>query len=207
MQALGYLSIVAGFLGGSYAAVVRQEGVPVASYVAALAARIVGVALVRTVLRRAARHEATLAANIGSLERSLADVVTRAAALARAKREVDVYDLRQRIDEEFARPLDDFVQAREALAHSYGLQAYADVMNPFAAGERYLNRVWSTSTDGYIDEAHIYIDKAHEQFDAALRAFRDLTARGAPGRPAATRHLARPESLERSPGSTSFWGR
>lgn len=47
-------------------------------------------------------------------------------------------------------------------------------MNPFAAGERYLNRVWSTSTDGYIDEAHIYVTKAREQFESALEVFQGL---------------------------------
>jgi hypothetical protein len=116
-----------------------------------------------------------LATNISGLERSLVTLVEGVAALARAKHEVDVYDLRHRIDAEFVRPLDDFAQARESIAHSYGLQVYADVMSPFAAGERYLNRVWSTSTDGYIDEAHAYLDKAHEQFDEALRVFRAKT--------------------------------
>jgi hypothetical protein len=61
------------------------------------------------------------------------------------------------------------VEARKSIAHRFGLQAYADVMNPFAAGERYINRVWSASTDGYIDEAHTYLDMAREQFDEAGR--------------------------------------
>ncbi|MCZ6508515.1 MAG: hypothetical protein O7A04_10795 [Acidobacteria bacterium] len=64
------------------------------------------------------------------------------------------------------------IQARESISHRFGLQAYAEVMNAFAAGERYLNRVWSASTDGYIDEAHTYIDKARGEFENALAAFR-----------------------------------
>ena len=51
-------------------------------------------------------------------------------------------------------------------------------MNPFAAGERYLNRVWSASTDGYIDEAHTYVDKAREQFELALEILRGLETTG-----------------------------
>jgi putative OPT family oligopeptide transporter len=82
------------------------------------------------------------------------------------------------IGREFPRDLDAFVQARESVAHRYGLQAYAEVMNPFAAGERYLNRVWSTSTDGYVDEAHRYIDMAREQFESALAEFRALHPAG-----------------------------
>ena len=37
-------------------------------------------------------------------------------------------------------------------------------MSAFAAGERYLNRVWSASADGYVDEAREYIERAREQF-------------------------------------------
>ena len=36
-------------------------------------------------------------------------------------------------------------------------------MSRFAGGERYLNRVWSASADGYIDEVHAYLTKARDQ--------------------------------------------
>jgi hypothetical protein len=52
-------------------------------------------------------------------------------------------------------------------------------MNSFAAGERNLNRVWSASTDGYIDEAHDYIALAREQMVEALEKFRALESGGA----------------------------
>ena len=38
-------------------------------------------------------------------------------------------------------------------------------MNEFAAGERYINRAWSASVDGYIDETLTYVTKARSQFD------------------------------------------
>ena len=44
-------------------------------------------------------------------------------------------------------------------------------MSKFAAGERYLNRVWSTAADGYIDEAHASLSRSRQQFDEALVAF------------------------------------
>ena len=53
----------------------------------------------------------------------------------------------------------------ESIAIAFGLPLYASVMSHFAAGERYLNRVWSCSVDGYIDEAHAYISRAREQFE------------------------------------------
>ena len=62
-----------------------------------------------------------------------------------------------------------FADARESLVHLFSLQTYADIMSEFAAGERYVNRVWSASTDGYEDEARDYLEKAALQFREAGR--------------------------------------
>jgi hypothetical protein len=174
MKRLGYLMIILGFLTGAYATVQRAEGVPVAPYLAALAVGIAGVVVVRRISHREVRSEGAIATNLGAIGGSLESVVEKARELERDKASIDVYELRHHIDREFPDDLDAFVQARESIAHRFGLQSYADVMNPFAAGERYLNRVWSTSTDGYIDEAHLYIGKALEQFESALAEFRGL---------------------------------
>lgn len=178
MRHLGYLLIVAGFLAGAYVAVRQVEAVPVAPFLAALAVGAVGVALVRVTLLREARHADRLAADLSTLESALSAITDNARKLDRDKETVDVYDLRHRIDALFPDDLVRFVEARQTLAHRYGLQAYADVMNPFSAGERYLNRVWSTSTDGYLDEAHEYIGRSHEQFEEALAQLRRLTGKG-----------------------------
>jgi hypothetical protein len=53
------------------------------------------------------------------------------------------------------------------MVHLFGLQTYADIMSHFATGERYINRVWSASADGYDDEADAYLKRAAGQFDAA----------------------------------------
>jgi hypothetical protein len=174
MRALGYALITLGFLAGAFVAVRQADGVAVAPFLAALAVGVAGVVLVRVSLHREARHEDTLVANIGAIEESLVQLVERAEALAREKAGEDVYELRHRIDREFPPALDRFVVARDSIAHSFGLQAYADVMNPFAAGERSLNRVWSASTDGYVDEAHEYVDRARDFFAEALQVFRGL---------------------------------
>ncbi len=66
------------------------------------------------------------------------------------------------------------MDARESIAHRYGLAAYGEVMSSFAAGERYLNRVWSASADGYIDEVNTYLDKAQAQFVESLEKIRQF---------------------------------
>ena len=63
-----------------------------------------------------------------------------------------------------------FADARESLIHLYSLQVYADIMSDFAAGERYVNRVWSAAADDYDAEAWTYVGKA-------LNRFREATGR------------------------------
>ena len=41
--------------------------------------------------------------------------------------------------------------------------------NEFAAGERYLNRVWSASVDGYIDEVRSFLVLARTQFEGTKK--------------------------------------
>ncbi|MEM7353964.1 MAG: hypothetical protein AAF657_24395 [Acidobacteriota bacterium] len=174
MKNLGYLLITVSFLGGSYVAVEQAKTVSIGPFLVFLTLGAIGVVLARRATHQASRNEEVVAANIQTIESSLASIVEKARALDRDKESIDVYDLRHHIDREFPDDQDAFVQARQSIAHSFSLQAYADVMNPFAAGERYLNRVWSTSTDGYIDEAHTYVSKAREQFEEALEVFRGL---------------------------------
>ena len=177
MKNLGYLLIVAGFLWGSFLTVQQPEGVNTALYLVALAIGVAGVITARTAVRAEARDETRLQTNIAAIETSLAALANDAERLDEQKESINVYDIRHVIDETFPPHLAAFVEARESIAHSYGLKAYAEVMNRFATGERYLNRVWSASTDGYQPEAHDYITRSRVQFDDALLTFRAIRER------------------------------
>ena len=168
MRALGYSLIVVGFLVGALTAVLEELAVPWRNFTIALLVGVVGIAIVRVSAHREARAEGKLASNMRTLADSMARIVERLGWLDRRKEEFDPYAIRHQIDQLFPDDLNAFVEARKTIAHVYGLEAYADVMNYFAAGERYLNRMWSASADGYIDEVHAYLGKAHEQFVGAL---------------------------------------
>lgn len=92
----------------------------------------------------------------------------------RDKDNIHTYDMHKKIDALLLEDLDAFAEARETIAHVHGLANYADVMNHFAGGERYLNRVWSASADGYIDEVNEYIGRAQEQFEEAQKLLGNL---------------------------------
>ena len=115
-----------------------------------------------------ARSDETLASNRASIEDSLDRIVVNLEQLETGKESIPPWELRFEIDRRFRTDLNAFVEARHSLSHIYGLQHYADIMSAFAAGERYLNRVWSSSADGYIEEARTYVGKALEQFEESL---------------------------------------
>jgi len=149
-------------------------------YLPALAVGAVGVVMIRTDEARHSKTEHHVAANIEAVEGSLQRIATNIDKLNAEKDTIDTYDMRHRIDDLFVDDLETFVDARESIAHRYGLAAYGEVMSSFAAGERYLNRVWSASADGYIDEVNEYLEKAKDQFHESLDLLRRLPANPQP---------------------------
>ena len=174
MKKLGILMITIGFLVGSLATVLDKESVRWGYFVCALAIGIVGVVTVHSARRRARSDDEMVATNMQAVETALAGIVQNITRLNNQKQSINAYDVRHRIDELFLEDLAAFVEARQSIAHVYGLTAYGDIMSCFAAGERYLNRVWSASADGYVDEVNTYIDKAEEQFGESLRKIQGL---------------------------------
>ena len=166
--------ITVGFLAGALAAVVDKENIQWYYFAAAFGVGVAGIALVRIGQRQISHSEGKLVSDMQSIEASLSRTVENITQLNAEKHSIDTYDMRHRIDELLVEDLTTFVQARESIAHVHGLGAYADVMSCFAAGERYLNRVWSASADGYIDEVNAYLDKAQEQFSESLDKIRRL---------------------------------
>ena len=174
MKNLGYVLLWLGFLGGSLASVTDKDRVHWRYYAGALAAGAAGVVIVRVSAKKVSTSEGKLAANIESIGTALGTIVENMKQLSEEQKSIGTYDVRHRIDELFRDDLARFADARESIAHVYGLNAYGEVMSSFAAGERYLNRVWSASADGYIDEVSAYIDKAREQFVESLEKIREL---------------------------------
>lgn len=168
MKWVGFLTVTVGFIAAALAAVVDEGAVRWLWYIPALGLGAAGVATIRIDDVRQSKTEHHVAFRIETVESSLEKITTNINKLNAEKHSIHTYDMRHRIDELFLEDLEMFVDARDSIAHRYGLSAYADVMSSFAAGERYLNRVWSASADGYIDEVNAYLEKAREQFIESL---------------------------------------
>lgn len=175
MKSLGYLLITLGFLGGSYFSVLDAEEVDWAMTGLSLIIGVAGVAMVQLAIRSHKSATDTMRTNIIKLEEALARIVDKATALDAEKESINVYDVHHRIDDDFMTDLDIFVDNRESIGHAFGLQAYADVMTHFATAERYLNRCWSASSDGYVDEVNTYLTRTKNQFLEALELLRSHT--------------------------------
>ncbi len=198
MKLIGFLMVTVGFILAALAAVVDQSALKEIDestveiveeaaveagdqstvkwmwYIPALVLGAAGVILIKVHEARQSKTEHHIAARIETVESSLEKITANINKLNAEKHSIHTYDMRHRIDELFIDDIDKFVDARESIAHRYGLAAYGEVMSSFAAGERYLNRVWSASADGYIDEVNAYLEKTREQFNDSLKKIQIL---------------------------------
>ncbi len=177
MKAIGFFLLILGFLVGAFATALDVESVNWALFGVAAVGGVTGLVLIKRAAAAHATSEEVLELNRGELResidnivRDIGDIIADASARGASLREV--IDLRLRTD------LRRFADARESMVHLFGLQTYADIMSHFAAGERYINRVWSASADGYDKEAEDYLDKASRQFAIAQEQLLAAAARG-----------------------------
>jgi hypothetical protein len=163
MKKFAHIMIAAGFLVAAFATSLHAQQVNWTLFVIAALVSAAGVILSKRLDDADARSEAVLSNNRNELNESISNIVSDLEGSASLSGE----PLRDWIDERLREDLRRFADARESMVHLYGLQTYADIMSNFATGERYINRVWSSSADGYDAEAEAYLGRAAEQFSNA----------------------------------------
>lgn len=174
MKILSLLLLFASFLAGAFLTALDPREMNWALFVPCLIVGLVGLWLYRKAVHGETRSGDRLAGNMDVLENALNQILQNLQQLDARGSDLPVYEARFEIDRLFREDLNDFAEARESMVHVFGMQDYADVMSNFAAGERYINRVWSASTDGYVDEVRMYIERARIQFEEAQRHFLEL---------------------------------
>jgi ElaB/YqjD/DUF883 family membrane-anchored ribosome-binding protein len=163
MKAIGMIMLFVGFLAGAYATALDVERVQWVLFGIAVVVAVFGMQLVKRADSAHAQSDAVLENNRNALRQSLDNVVRDLEEMTTAPKPQGEA-LRERIDNHLREDLRRFAEARDSMVHLFGLQTYADIMSSFAAGERYINRVWSASVDGYDAEAEVYVEKAASQF-------------------------------------------
>lgn len=160
----GYILLIVGFLGTAFTASLDATEMNWPWYLAAAVIGAAGVYIVKSSTSRDAQADHVLEADRVMLQQTLSSIVANLEELNAGKAEIPTHEMRFEIDRLFRVDLMAFADARESMKHLYSLQDYADVMSAFASGERNINRVWSASADGYVDEVMAYLERAHAQF-------------------------------------------
>lgn len=129
-------------------------------YLGSAALCILGIVFVRKSKNKPQSHAAQTEVSLQQIKLHLNKLVEN---LTRLNGEIKDYKPRQIlnfIEEELQDDLREFAEGRDSITAEYGLQVFAEVMTEFASGERAINRAWSASADGYIEEAATCIERA-----------------------------------------------
>ena len=174
---LGFVLMYAGFFAAAFFGVRRSDAAGLEWqtiewpwYILCFAFAVLGVVIVRMTAVSAETQTHKIDADMTVLDDSLTKLLQRIAEINARKDTVGVYDMHGIIDRDLTDPLANFVDARESMIPRFGLQPYADVMSKFALCERNINRAWSASADGYIDEAWSSLQRA----ESLMQEARDL---------------------------------
>jgi len=177
MKAIGFILLTAGFLMGAYATALDVDNVSWTLFIIAAGGALVGLVMIKRAASAHATSDAVLELNRGELRESIDNVVRDLGEII-SDSATRGAKLREAIDMRLRNDLRRFADARGSMVHLFGLQTYADIMSSFAAGERYVNRVWSASADGYDEEAEAYLTKAATQFTDAQAQLLAAAANG-----------------------------
>jgi hypothetical protein len=129
-------------------------------YAATFLVGLVGVVILRRTDKAASQYSEKIDGDLQVIGRSLAEAIAKIDGIRAGRESTGVYSVHQMIDAEVVEAIFAFVDARESIAHRFGLQPYAEIMTRFALGERNINRAWSASADGYVDEVWICLERA-----------------------------------------------
>lgn len=175
MNVLGQILLWGGFLSGSLATVLNLEvkpqdngavnewsawaTIPWPWYLASVTVCIIGIVLLRIGKKSAAEssHEST--ASLAEIRASLVNLINHTEQLRGQMDEMAPSEMTAFIDDVLAPDFYTFAEGRNAITAEMGLQKFADVMTHFSAGERAINRAWSASADGYIEEATTCVER------------------------------------------------
>ena len=174
IKVISLVMIMAAFLAGAFISVLDPTQINWTWFIPVMAIGTIALVLFKKAHHGEAKDSERLSGNLQILDRSLSNILGNLETMNAGSSELPVYEARFEIDRLLRNDLNNFANARESMKHLFGTQSYADVMSAFAAGERYINRVWSASTDGYVDEVRNYLGRATEQFREARNLFVEL---------------------------------
>lgn len=176
MKKLSFIFVAIAFVAGAYLTSLDEKTVQWSYFIPVIVLGFLGAIFYKRTANLEAKEGDLLQSNKQVLILSMNRILTNLEMLNGKKENIPTYEMRFEIDKLFREDLLNFADARDSMKHLFGIQHFADIMSSFAAGERYINRVWSASTDGYVDEVLLYVGRAHDQFKHAQSEFNKALA-------------------------------
>jgi len=164
VKKIGFLLLIGGFLVAAYLMTLDIVSVSWVMYSVAAFAAITAVVIIKRHERGTAKSAIVLSANRAELADSVQKIGSNLEDMTEKGDAITTVSLREVIDTRLRDDLRRFADAQETLIHLFGLQMYAALMRKFVAGERYVQRLWSASADGYDAKARTYLGKGTTQF-------------------------------------------
>ena len=134
--------------------------IPWTWYSLSVAACGLGVALMTASRVGAGGKSDASEANLKDISRALADLIEDVEKLEPQLEQLAPSEITSYIDEVLTDNLIVFADGRDSITAEHGLAVFAEVMTQFAAGERAINRAWSSAADGYLDETIACVSRA-----------------------------------------------
>ena len=143
--------------------------IPWGWYGASFVVCLVGVVLIRVSRAAIQSDPQQHLSSSEELLNALQEAANKTGRLATLTEQLPPSKITATIDHEIADHLREFADGRDRITAEFDLDTFADVMSPFAAGERAVNRAWSAAADGYVDEAAICLNRGHLMLQEAHR--------------------------------------
>ena len=139
----------------------------------------VGILIIGILLKNIRGRSGSRVSNAMSVEElrgHLLNAFREVQTLTAAREVMNIKAFHDRIDRIINEHLFHFGHNASTMKSMFGISGYNSVMVHYALGERYINRVWSASADGYPEEAFDYLEKAEPEFKDALEMIDTLHA-------------------------------
>ncbi len=136
------------------------------------AACVVGIVILRSGMKSKSVKSEQTESSLKEIKGHLSDLVANIRRLHDEHKNQTPRQTLHYIDHVLADDFGAFADGRDNISREYGLEVFAEVMTEFAAGERAINRAWSASADGYVEEAATCIDRGLGRLQAAEAALK-----------------------------------
>lgn len=150
--------------------VVPEDGwhlIPWKWYIPAALVCVAGIVMIRMGSTAETQKSEKSEASLSEITARIGIVIENVSRLSKETDNLAPSKIAKRIDDDLADDLRVFAEGRDSITSEYGLNVFADVMTQFAAGERAINRAWSASADGYVDETATCLQRAEQLMRSA----------------------------------------